>query len=232
MSNLFANAPVAKAPPKTKVKNVKDEIEIAGVEDLAQLHAMIVTLGSVAEVLTAEVKGQMREIFIDKAVTLGKRPENFKGVEGVAVASCELRKRASTSALTEEQIKILATAGLPVGKEVAVPELFAINPAYATDTKLLEKVSRLIEKSVPADFIIKQAEISKTVVLDTTVEEAFKLGDKLTPEIFDIVGVLGFKPTLTTVNLGAIFDKMKKMILPATVTAALDSSTKKKAVKA
>lgn len=205
--SLFSNAKTIDAKPAAKKGSKKEEIQLAGIETIAQIDALTKILAAARATIEAETKSAAMDLFVDMAD--GKRPENFRGVEGDASASVELRKRSTASALNEGEIQHLTSLGLKVEKAVAVQELFAINPAYAGDAKLLEKVSKALEKIVPVDFIVKQEEKSKTVVTDETIDGAFAANDRTAIEI---VSVLALKPKLEVTNVDKLFATVQKLV--------------------
>ena len=226
-SNLFKKAAILPTKKAGAAKAVKDEIEIVGLEELAQLDVLAKTLDSIRTTMNAEIKSQVSDIFLDKGQKAAKRPDNFKGVDGDAVVSCEFRKRSTASGLTDEQVKMLTDLGIKTEKTVAVPALFAINPKYSTDDKMLEKVSKAIARLVPDDFIVEQAEVSKNTVSEDTLTGIFALGDKMTLTHLETAGIIALKPTLSKIDLPAIFAKLQAIITPEFVDAALKEAEAK-----
>jgi len=210
MANLFAK--VKAAPTKTVAakKKTKDEVAIAGLEQVAQLDALIKSLTAAKTTLEAQVKDTTFNHFFAEAQAFAKRPDNFRGVDGIASASLEMRKRSSASALTADEVKLLEANGLTVEKTVAVPELFAINPAYANDIKLQQKISKLLEGKVPDDIFIVQEEKFKYVVTDATMDVAF--ATKAPREVIAAITTMAIKPKLETTDISAIIDSVKGLL--------------------
>lgn len=217
MLNMFevAKAQPVKAAAKSKGKT-KDEVVLEGLEDVAVLDALIKSLTGLKDSLRGPVNDQMREIFIDGS-------ENFLAVEGDASASAELRKRATTSPLTTEEVEALKADDIVVGEIERTPERFVINPAYADNSVLLEKVSKALAKvaGMPNDFVQFQAGVKVPVVTDETFEAV--MGDKeLAAKYIDTVGVLALKPKLENADLAFMVEKAKKLL------GLADSKSKKK----
>lgn len=162
-------APVA--AKKTSAKQ-KTEVEIAGIEHLAMIDALQKTLETVRSTLEAEVKSAAAERFAQHIAATGQRPENFTGIEGGATASIQFRRKSSAYALSEETVALLRESGIEPEKQIVTPQLFAINPAYASDDALLAKVEKALTKIVPDDFIVTQAETSKLIATDETLNAA------------------------------------------------------------
>lgn len=161
-------APATKKPADKK----KTEIEIAGIEHLAMIDALQKTLDTVRSTLEAEVKTMAAERFTKHIHDTGQRPDNFTGIEGGAAASIQFRRKSSAYALTDETVALLRDSGIEPEKQIVTPQLFAINPAYASDDVLLGKVEKALTKIVPDDFIVTQAETSKLVATEETLNAA------------------------------------------------------------
>ena len=218
--NMFEKAksvPVAVKAVKGKDKEV---IVLQGLEDVAVLDTLIKTLSALKDTLREPVTEQMREQFIGGA-------ENFDGVEGLATASAQLRKRSVKSALTPDEVQLLIAAKVPVGEAETVPERYIINPAYADNSAMLKKVSDALSK-VPGmanDFIQFQAGVKDKVVTDETFDAVMK-DSKKAAQLIDVVGVLALAPKLDAdVGLAFLVEKAKKLL------GLADSKAAKKAKK-
>jgi hypothetical protein len=205
MTNMFQQAKAtAPAPAKSNKKDKRDQVDLAGLEDVAAVDALIKSLTALKDALKAPVLDQMREIFIEE-------PKNFLAVEGNATASAELRKRSTASPLKPDEVAMLAEEEIPVEEVEDQAEHFFVNPTYAGDSALLEKVSKALAKigGMPEDFIQFQPKITKTVVGEKTFEKAMEVD----PEKFiDIVGVLALKPKLEKADLPYMIAKASKLL--------------------
>lgn len=191
---MFSTAkPITKAPTSAK-KAAKAEHDIAGIQDIALLKALIASATAMCANLEADVKTQGFDIFMESKG--GTRPTSFSGLDGKATCSVEMRKRSSASGLTEYEAEVLVDAGFEPFKQVAVTELFAINPTHAADQALLAKVEKTLSKlGLPADFIVKQEEVSKLTVTDEMLDVAFR---KSAPDaVLQIMTTMALKPKLT-----------------------------------
>ena len=211
--SLFKTAKATAAPKAASKKSDKDEVALKGLQQLAEIDALMKALAGMKTTLEASVKADAFDHFFGVAQATAKRPDNFRGIDGIASASIEMRKRSTASALSEEEIALFEEHGLKVEKVVAVQKLFGINPAYASDDALLEKVSAAIESFVPADFIVVQEEKSKMVVGEATIEQAF--ADKAPREIIEAITVMAVKPKLETTDIAQIMDDVKALIAPS-----------------
>ena len=152
----------------------------------------------------------MKEIFTRQN---NKRPENFRGIEKHASASCEFRKRSIRSPLKEEEVKAFKEDNIPVGKEITLPRQFVVNPECAGNQALLQRVSDALRgvPGLPENFILLQEEQSSYVVTDETIDKVCEKG--LLPKHFDKIAVLAIKPMLETeVDIQKLLTEVKKMI--------------------
>lgn len=233
--SMFTNAKKVNTETKTaKGKKAKAEFTINSFANLARVKTAITTLEGLAKVFESEVKEHGFRVFATLGAKTGIRPENFRGVEDNASGSVELRKRDTRSALSDEEMKKLTDAGLPVQKEVLVNKMFGINPKYAENADLLAKVEAALQsiEGFPAeDFIVVQEEKSKNVVSDETITAAFKrLGaaqakfeETKAPadqaavtaaeEVVKMVTTMAVKPT-TTENMETVMKFVTAMVLP------------------
>jgi predicted regulator of amino acid metabolism with ACT domain len=196
--SIFANAKsLAPEKPKTKKSN-KAEIQLEGLEQFALLDSLIKSLEAVRDTYCDMVKCDAREIF---AKADGKRPENFRGIDGDAEASIELRKRSSRSTLSEEEVATLTEHKVPFDVVDDVTETFVINPEYANDSALLGKIDKALGgvKGLPENFILRQAGVSRRVVSDATIDHVFAHG--LASELMDTVTTLAVKAKLNVPNM-------------------------------
>lgn len=190
--SMFAKAKTIAQKPAAKAAKQKQEFPIKGIEKMAAIDAMIKSLETLKETECGEIKPQMLTKFLELGGAIGATPENFRGVEGLGQASCELRRRSSTSPLSEAEREILKSNGIDFTCVDVVADTFVINPIYATDEKLLERVGKALEKvkDIPEDFIMKQEGKQKYIVGENCLDQAFKLGGNAMRTVVEIVGVL------------------------------------------
>lgn len=194
--SLFAKAQVIAAKPTGKAKTEKQEIALAGILAISEIDAQIKALTAVRATLDSEIKEAGFGEFL--AMETKVRPESFKGIEGEATCSVEMRKRGTNSALNEDEVKVLEALGLTPFKQIITTQMFGINPIHAGNEALMEKVSKALEKIVPEDFIVLQAEASKQVVNDELLEAAFALphGSDERKTALSLVTTMALKPKL------------------------------------
>lgn len=200
---MFKTAKTLNSSVKTTAGKKKDKeiIELPGAEQLAHLDAVIKAATAAKDAIENGLREVVLDKFMDQIGDTGKKPESFYGVEGFAEVNLQMRKRGTNSALNADEQELLSNKGVAFKREVITPQLFAINPAYATDAKLLERVEKALAKIVPEDFIVMQEEKFKMVVDDDCLEAAFKSGDR---EVIEIATCLAFKPKLTEMRSGDI----------------------------
>lgn len=210
LANAKKIAPAAK-PPKGKAKA---EIQIAGVESLAMVDALQKALDTIRDTLDADVKGAALSRFMQVINDTGQRPESFRGVEGGASASLELRRRGSNLALNEGQVALLREYGLEPAKAVSVPELYGINPCYASNAELMDKVEKALTGIVPDDFIVLQEEQFKHTATDDVLAQA--CAKKAPAEVVLTLTTLACKPKLESTNMEKILDFVRGLIVGQT----------------
>lgn len=160
----------AKAPA---AKKTKQEIALAGIQSLAEMKAMIASLEAASKTIEGQIKEDGFGEFLKMSGSV--RPESFKGVDGFASCSVEMRKRGTNSALNLDEVEALEKLGLKAFKQVVTTEMFGINPIYAGNEELMNKVSAALEAIVPEDFIVLQEGVSKYVVDDALCDAAFQM---------------------------------------------------------
>ena len=224
MTGMFSTAKKIEAKPTAKAKKDKVQIAVAGLSDLAKLDALIKAATAMKATLETEIKTFGFDQFMDMAG--GSRPSSFEGTDGDATASVELRKRGTNSALNEEEVAALQAVGITPFKQVVTNGLFAINPKYAEDETLLGKVEKSLAKIVPDDFIVRQEEVSKLVVSDEILDEAFRTA-KPAP-VLAIMTTMALKPKLSEAyDMTKLMDDAKAIMFPETkAKAALPKSKK------
>lgn len=224
---MFTSAkPISNAVSVATKKDKKDKVAVGGLELLAELDAAIKALSTLKAAVDADVKEFGFQHLVSKAKADGKRPESFRGVEGIASASIEMRKRGTNSALNAQECELIRNAGLEPTEEVMIPEMFGINPVHAANTEMLARVEAALVDIVPADFIVKQDKKSKFVVSDEVIEKAF--ANRCDPEVLRAVTCMAVKPKLETTDIATILDGIKDMISTNdAVAAAADSPAAK-----
>ncbi len=196
--DLFGSAAVVKAAPKGKAKaDNRATHTVEGLEDLALVNAAIKNFEAVKETLEGPIKAQLREQFIEAGTAAKKRPDNYRGLERTASASCEFRKRGDNQPLNEAELAAFERYGIPTKKVVIVPAAFIINPKYIEDKATLAKVSKvLVEAGIPTDLFMKQEEASKICVPDEALDVIFTKKPDVIEKMIDSVCVLAVKSKL------------------------------------
>lgn len=190
---MFSTAKSIGSKPTAAAKKTKEMVDVAGVRDIALLNALIKNATAMLETLETEVKATGFEHFM--SLKGSTRPSSYVGQEGEATCSIEMRKRGTNSKLTDDEVEQLRAAGIEPFEQVVTQELFAINPKYAEDSTLLGKVEKALAGKVPEDFIVKQEGVTKFVVSDEMLDEAFKKSG--TDEVLRTMTTMALKPKLS-----------------------------------
>src|SRR6266566_3691234 len=141
-TNLFeAVSPARKAGLKTGKKDTKKRVEIKTLERYATVDSLVKSLTTVQKTMKPVLDAQTLEELMTEGTRLGRTPENFRGFEGKAEASMELRKRSSASALSETDVELLAGHNVSTQVVEDMPDTYIINPTYRDDKVLLSRVS-------------------------------------------------------------------------------------------
>lgn len=206
------------AAPTTKAKKGSDRetIELPNIEMLASLHAISRMAAGAIKAIEGNMKDDVFDIFMERIVKTGKKPESVDAVEGLARANLQFKKRATTSPLTEDEIKTLADLAkklkredLKPTKQVKLQKLYAINPDLATDEKLMDRVEAALKAAKLDHVIIVQEEVSTQVVSDELLAAAC---DTKNPDVIRPMMTLAFKPTLTMIEPASIVKTMGELL--------------------
>jgi len=211
--SVFSKAKVVEAPAKKAAKrNDKAVVELEGLFNYAVVDKVVKTFGALQKTLAATLKEKQSEYFVTEGNARGYRPENFRGVDGLASASCELRMRSSASVLSDEECELLTKAKIPFDTVVEQVNQYVINPKYFDNQDLLALVSKSLEKlGLPDDFIQLQTEKTTRIVNEESLAAVFK--NRVAADFLSLVSVLAIKPVLDeTVTLDQTIDHAKKII--------------------
>lgn len=234
--NMFAGAKTVENPEVSK-KGKKEAVRvpIKDLDTLAAINTLVTTLNAVkTSIFEPSVKSDMRQYFIEETVSGDKRPENFRGVGKLSEASCEMRKRSSSSPLNETEEAILTKYGVSFEEVVispAVEERFFFNPDILKSAKLMKLISGKLSE-IPElanmDVIMRQpakeAETAK-VVTDKSFEDAANLTDSdSVSQVLDIIGVLAVKAKMETNDMNEVL----KLIQTAGIKLVVDEPKKSK----
>jgi hypothetical protein len=243
--NIFEKAKIVGLKKGTAKSDKKSRFELEGLEMSASIKVVREHLDALAAFYDAQVKTQMKEIFVVEAMKTHTRPDNFKGEEGEAEASCELRKRSTASGLAQAEIDLCEENGIPLEVLENMPSTPIINPEYATDTPenkaLLERVSKALTKvaGLPSDFIQMQQGTPKTVVNDDSMRATFQVTDRATlAALMGVIMVPAVKAKLLssgteTVNraFGRVAEKMEQKLREPFETPKAESDALHEALK-
>lgn len=193
--NIFTQAPrMTPAPKKPKDAEI---IELDGINELAAVRVLEKALKDANDQQTALVTGKMVDEFIKRGMRIGLRPKNFRAKDEEALASCQLQSRGAKSGLTEDEAKLLKQHGIPFSEVHLQEPTYLINPKYAEDQTLLERVAEALQAipDLPKDFIMKIREVRRQVT-DDTINAVFTKDKKLLRTLLPIVTTPIVKTTL------------------------------------
>jgi hypothetical protein len=197
--DMFAAAAInAVVPEKPKTKKAeKPGVEMGeALQKVAAIDAIMTSLKGIREQYEGQVKDEMADRFVSEGVAIHHRPENFRGVNGLAEASCELRKRSTASAIAEEEVSEFVKAGIEVEEIEVTPEAFLFNPEILSNPKHKAKLSAAI---AALDFdgvqpILYQPAVKKYVATESMIDAVFsKAKGKVAAKLMSMVTVLGLK---------------------------------------
>lgn len=189
---MFAKAKTVAtvAPTKAKAKTTTAD-KIAGFDQLAAIDACIKALDGLKKLVSDTVTPAMRGHLIADGIRHKDKPGSRKVTESLATGTYYIRKRDTRSPLSQDDLALIAelgevkrdedgniieVAGFTTATEVQ-PALLAVNPAYASDVGLLERLDAAIQKSkldLPDDFIIQQPATVKITVSDDALANLFR----------------------------------------------------------
>ena len=192
------NIPVLERSGGRKKPKRNVDRPLSGIADLASLDRVITSLNSFKLTLGGEVRNRAEAIFLAEGLMRGERPNNFFGVESETIdgvpqrraASCELRK--NIYPLTAEAIRDAQDARLPLVERIDVHETYVINPKYAKDRVVMERLVLLLNKArdMPSDLLQRQEGVSKTYCTDLTLPSLFKLPRKVAESLLPAYSTL------------------------------------------
>jgi hypothetical protein len=198
--NMFEKAKANAVPAEQKKgKGKVPTVEIPELHLLTSLGIVLQTVRTLYATVEGKVKATVKEKFIEMGTSEKHQPKNFEGVDGEARASCQLKKRSSTSTLSEEEKAILEKFKLSFKKDVKQQGAYIVNPVHAGNQEYLEKAAKHLGKAgLPEDFIIWQPEVYSIVTTDESIEEVFaRVSDpKDIHMLLDVVASLALKPNL------------------------------------
>jgi hypothetical protein len=197
MDALFAAAKTVAAPTKAKDKGKNPIVEMSGIERHAALDAAIKSLTALRDAEADQIKSEAANRFIEEGTKIKRTPSNFKGTEGSATTSVELRKRSTASVLKPEEQAVLKEHNIPFDREVQTAEAFLINPIYTNDMNLLAKVEEaLANVDLPDNFLLKQEEQTRAVVTEDSLAAIFAKSVEDAETLLPLVAVLALKPKI------------------------------------
>ena len=213
---MFDKQAAAKvAPAKPAKKDTKLTLAVAGLQEYAMIDALKKALEGVAGSFRTEVLSVAKKHFLSTICATGSKPVSVRGTDGIASASLEFRKRGSNSPLAPSEVELLRAHGFEPHEEVAVPELFAINPAYSADKALLDRVEAALKAAgVPSDFIVLQEKKFKHTVTDEMVTKVCALAKegKAPEEVINVMSTLAIKAKLDSVEMPVIVKFVEKLL--------------------
>lgn len=157
------------AAPKKAGKVASADINVEDLRMYAALNAASKAIATMVDTLKESVNDQALEEFLNR-----QNAKSIKGADGDTNASLQLRRRTSRSFLSEQELATLTELNIAT-KKSADSKVY-INPAYADNDEMADKVFAALEGVVPEDFLLSTGE--KYVVGETAVDDALKIEDE------------------------------------------------------
>jgi hypothetical protein len=219
--DFFAAAPVVKAPAPKPKKGEKEKVDLGeSLNILAALDQVADAVAGARVVYEGMIKDQVNDIFVEKGMELGKRPENMLGTACFATASLELRKRSSASVLNTDDQALLAKYGVPMDEKVikeAVPERFFFNPEILNNPKLRAKVSAAlggVDFGGIAPLLQQPAEdaVTAKIACDDSINAVFTAADNDADvlQLMKLVTTLALKVKMNTGDIKIALDVLEE----------------------
>jgi len=154
---------------------MKPEIKIEGINLLSYLKTALKHITEVTKKVEAQTKEKVWDHFVSEGKKLTRQPQNFCGIDKTSKADCQLRKKAYTTKLTPEELKLLNKYRISTDKIVCQEESFTVNPEYQTDKEILDKVKKKISeiKDLPDDFFIYHTEELYSATSPKSIQQIF-----------------------------------------------------------
>ena len=233
--NLFAGAKtVENQEVEKKGKKEAPKVRIGDMDTLSAVNALIDTLGAYKKtVLDTSIKDEMQKYFVGTTIKEGQRPVNFKGIGDFSEASCEMKKRSSSSSLSSTEEAILVKYGISFEEVVvspAIEERFFFNPDILKNAKLMKTISSKLQE-IPElnniDVIMRQpakeAETAK-IVTDQSFVDAAKITDpSVLTQVYSIISSLAIKTKMTVSDMSTVL----KLIQEAGINLSADEPKRK-----
>jgi hypothetical protein len=223
---MFGNVPtVAKVnKPAAKAGKDREEVELGPeLDSLAAFKVMEKVLGEEGGLLQKAVRNRVVEMFRERMIKDGKKPDNFLGVGERSSASCEIRRRGSDIPLDADTAAALESKGIPVDKKVKVPERLILNPEL--DQTTLMRLAELVKKDPVLKnqvVVMRQEEEYNYIVAESTMDMLAKSGDlELVQQMLEKLATFAvgkFKLDGLDIEAG---EKEKKKVTPEAKAAAL-----------
>jgi hypothetical protein len=186
-NSALASLGVAAAPQKPTTAPKADTIDMPGLENYAALSAVAkeITDGILK---THPLRDAVLARFAATGKATGRTPANFKGVDGRANASIQLRKKTSASPLKADATERLADLKIAFDHVVTTPATVIVNPKYMGNAEkmndVLAKMIALVKKAgYSDDFFQLQQEVSVDLVTDQTLSDIFLMAKDPAPGV-------------------------------------------------
>jgi hypothetical protein len=209
------------APAVKGKKTDRETIEFANMEQYSHLQMVSKACEGAIKAFEAVFKEHVFELFMKRIRLDGKKPDSIDAIEGLATVNLQCRKRGTNSPLSADEVEILTQHKLQPDYVIKTPKLFVINPEYAEDEELMNRVEALLKKNGLLKIIGVQEEVKIPVVGDKLLDAA--LATKK-PEVIKQVITMAFKPSLSEVKPEEIAKTMSE-ILDINIAVEQDEKT-------
>lgn len=185
MTNYLATATKKTTVAKAKREPVRQTVE--GLQHYAAFVAVEKGIAALKESDAAAIKSELEQQFIEAGCDMGRTPENFHGIEGLATASLQLRRKTIKSPLDAMQVRAMAAHKVPV-KHIAAT--FQIAEKYMDDMAILDKLNKALSKAGLPEDLFEQNSEERYVVTDETIDAIFKKGVKVAQKLLPMAAIV------------------------------------------
>jgi len=199
MMNIFKNAETIPTESKKK-KESMPVVDINGIEIISAINSVIGYLNKIKADQENKTKDEILNCFVESVTASKARPKSFEGIDGDVSATCMFKMKPKNSAISGDDAKVLKkyrVGTTTVDKGVTT---YLINPKYATNEKLLEKISKTLLDNpfLPQDLFLKQEPSTSIIIDQENVDAVWKKSKSALTALLPVIGTIAIKTTKGT----------------------------------
>lgn len=212
--NIFTAASPAPLKVKKTKANTRTTHSVEGLAELCAINALMDSLEGMKATYEGKVKSFALGIFAQEAMDLDKKPDTFNLNDGDETGQFQLRKRSSTSPLTDAEVAILTGFGIPTAVNIKQEECFKFKQEVLADAAIAQRISDALTADpvlAGMDLIVKQDAIQTTIVADNSIDYACITIEDINAmlAILKIVGVQALKTKFSSPEIQVALDTLK-----------------------